>query len=176
MVSSDPVLLSAFICPFLFFIFSPLTHTSFFLLHFFFTFLVCLWFYLPTLSSPTFSSSLLTWLPFSEFNLLSFLLHSSPLYSPPSTSSPNFHPLSRRRITCHFSLFFLPSHLPPPSLSLPSPLVQVRYMFERALWAVVSSLLHNLLRMTFGYKTQNNASQGGKTFWRHSACCFHYKL
>lgn len=118
----------------------------------------------------------------SEFKLppplLSFLPHTSPLFSS-ATSSLNFLLLSSHSsplvvlpvISPHFSSCLI-SHL--TSLSL-SPLPPVQVMLEHTHWAAVSSLLHNLLLLAFGYKTRNNASQGTKTF-RHSACCRHYKL
>lgn len=84
-----------------------------------------------------------------EFNLLSFLLHTSSNFYPSSRS----YPLA----SYYLSSFFFPFHLAPYSSFLSS-----RYMFEvRAHWTVAS---------------QNNTSRGRKTFLRYLACCCHYKV
>lgn len=162
MVLSDPLLLFTSI----YFSFS---HLSLVLL----SFLICL--FLPANTSfSSSSSSLITQLHLSELNLLSFLPHTFPLYSP-ATSSPNLYPLRGaerslailRVISSHFS-FHLISHL----AFLP-PLLWSRYMFERAYWAAASSLLHKLPPRSV-IKHRVTPHRAGRR-WRHSACCSHYK-
>lgn len=94
------------------------------------------------------SSSSITWLYLSEFKhslLPSSIRHSLlSLHLP----LPLFTPLLLTSYMLFVLIFFLVS----------SPTFPFRDMFERAHWAAVSSLLHNLLPLMFHYKTQNNAS------------------
>lgn len=95
--------------------------------------------------------------------ILSFVLHTSPIYSF-AASSAHFYPSSHSSPldVLYLLSFLIVLHLLSPILPLFSPILLSSYMFERARGVAVSSLLHKLFLLMFCYKTGGESLAGQK--------------